>query len=364
MTTIDQGLYTGARTTSSAPLPSDAPRSAFHRIANDARRIIERLTVAETTFGALAPLRWALVIVFLWFGGMKFDGLRSQRDRPVHREQPIHGLAARRIRRSGRQLLHWLSRAFDGSRADDRRLQRFLLGAGSGHVIGDICDHADVLADDAGSCRPTAGGFPAISAGIGQFLLKDVVLACCIGQSAERVAIRDEWKPSVSSNAAVINRPNSAARIGRTLARSTSSMKSSNTNGVRHEQQDANDGNGGACRRSCSGAARRAGAAERVTRTDLQRHDLSHPGREAIEVRLDLRPRSASTPTPAKRSSTSSKARLSIRSATSRRSLKAGDVLFVPANTPHSARIPGSVTGSELATYIVEKGKPLLTLVK
>ena len=44
--------------------------------------------------------------------------------------------------------------------------------------------------------------------------------------------------------------------------------------------------------------------------------------------------------------------------------LKAGDVLFIPANTVHSARNPGSVTGSELATYIVEKGKPLLTLVK
>ncbi len=44
--------------------------------------------------------------------------------------------------------------------------------------------------------------------------------------------------------------------------------------------------------------------------------------------------------------------------------LKAGDVLFIPAGTVHSARNPGSVTGSELATYIVEKGKPLLTLVK
>jgi len=44
--------------------------------------------------------------------------------------------------------------------------------------------------------------------------------------------------------------------------------------------------------------------------------------------------------------------------------LKAGDVLFIPAGTVHSARNPGSVAGSELATYIVEKGKPLLTLVK
>ena len=44
--------------------------------------------------------------------------------------------------------------------------------------------------------------------------------------------------------------------------------------------------------------------------------------------------------------------------------LKAGDVLFIPAGTVHSARNPGNVKGSELATYIVEKGKPLLTLVK
>ena len=44
--------------------------------------------------------------------------------------------------------------------------------------------------------------------------------------------------------------------------------------------------------------------------------------------------------------------------------LKAGDVLFIPAGAAHSAKNPGKVTGSELATYIVEKGKPLLTLEK
>ena len=44
--------------------------------------------------------------------------------------------------------------------------------------------------------------------------------------------------------------------------------------------------------------------------------------------------------------------------------LKAGDVLFIPAGTPHSARNVGSGKGAELATYIVEKSKPLLTLAK
>ena len=41
-----------------------------------------------------------------------------------------------------------------------------------------------------------------------------------------------------------------------------------------------------------------------------------------------------------------------------------GDVLFVPAGTAHSATNIGSGKGAELATYIVEKGKPLTTLVK
>ena len=44
-------------------------------------------------------------------------------------------------------------------------------------------------------------------------------------------------------------------------------------------------------------------------------------------------------------------------------SCKKNDVLFVPAGTPHTANI-GSDNGAELATYVVEKGKPLVTLVK
>ena len=39
--------------------------------------------------------------------------------------------------------------------------------------------------------------------------------------------------------------------------------------------------------------------------------------------------------------------------------LKAGEVLFIPAGTIHSAKNVGSGNAAELATYIVEKGKPL-----
>ena len=44
--------------------------------------------------------------------------------------------------------------------------------------------------------------------------------------------------------------------------------------------------------------------------------------------------------------------------------VKPGDVLFVPAGTVHSVKNIGSGNGAELATYIVEKGKPLITLVR
>jgi len=39
-------------------------------------------------------------------------------------------------------------------------------------------------------------------------------------------------------------------------------------------------------------------------------------------------------------------------------------LLFIPAGTIHSAKNVGGGNGAELATYVVEKGKPLLTLVK
>ena len=44
--------------------------------------------------------------------------------------------------------------------------------------------------------------------------------------------------------------------------------------------------------------------------------------------------------------------------------LKAGGVLFIPAGTIHSAKNVGSGNGAELATYLVEKGKPLVMMDK
>ena len=100
-----------------------------------------------------------------------------------------------------------------------------------------------------------------------------------------------------------------------------------------------------------------------ITRTALQRHDLSTPGREMIQVRVDFAPGAAA---PAHRHpgeeivnvlSGSLEYRVEGRAAVT---LGAGEVLFIPAGAVHSARNVGRETASELATYIVAKGRPLL----
>jgi quercetin dioxygenase-like cupin family protein len=104
-----------------------------------------------------------------------------------------------------------------------------------------------------------------------------------------------------------------------------------------------------------------------VKRTDLQRHDLSAPGREAVQVRVDIEPGVAF----GKHTHPGEEIIYVLAGSIEYQvegkppvTLKAGDVLFIPVGTIHAAKNVGSDTASELATYIVEKGKPLLTLVK
>jgi len=100
-----------------------------------------------------------------------------------------------------------------------------------------------------------------------------------------------------------------------------------------------------------------------VHRTDLVQHDLSVPDREGIQVRVDLDP-GAFAP---KHSHPGEEIAHVLQGTLEYQlgdkppvTLKAGDSLFIPAGTPHSARNVGSGKASELATYIVTKGAPLV----
>jgi quercetin dioxygenase-like cupin family protein len=110
-------------------------------------------------------------------------------------------------------------------------------------------------------------------------------------------------------------------------------------------------------------ALHKAQAQEGVTRTELQRHDLSASGREVIQVRVDLAPGVAFPP----HSHPGEEIIYVIEGVWEYQvegrppwTVRAGEVLFVPAGVIHSARNIGSGNAAELATYIVEKGKPLL----
>jgi quercetin dioxygenase-like cupin family protein len=104
-----------------------------------------------------------------------------------------------------------------------------------------------------------------------------------------------------------------------------------------------------------------------VTRNDLQRHDLSVPGREAIQTIVSIAP----GVTAPRHSHPGEEIIYVLEGVLEYQldgqppvTLKVGDVLFIPAGVVHSAKNVGSGNGAELATYIVEKGKPLLTLAK
>jgi quercetin dioxygenase-like cupin family protein len=102
-------------------------------------------------------------------------------------------------------------------------------------------------------------------------------------------------------------------------------------------------------------------------RFDLQRHDLSIPGREMIQVRVELDPGVASPRHwhPGEEIIYVLEGALEYQvDGQPTVTLKPGDVLFIPARTIHAAKAVGNGKGVELATYIVEKGQPLLTLVK
>jgi quercetin dioxygenase-like cupin family protein len=104
-----------------------------------------------------------------------------------------------------------------------------------------------------------------------------------------------------------------------------------------------------------------------ITRTDLQEHDLSVPGRQVIQNRVDLGPEAP----PIKHWHPGEEIIYVLEGALEYEidgrptaTFEAGDVLLVPPETVHAVRNVGSGNAAELATYFVEKGKPFLVVVE
>ena len=104
-----------------------------------------------------------------------------------------------------------------------------------------------------------------------------------------------------------------------------------------------------------------------LNRTDLQEHDLSIPGRIVIQNRVELGPE-----VPAFRHKHPGEEIIYVLEGELEyaidgqppKTYSAGEALMVPAEAVHSVRNVGSGTAAELATYIVEKGKPFIVLAE
>ncbi|HEX8544563.1 MAG TPA: cupin domain-containing protein [Pseudomonas sp.] len=102
-------------------------------------------------------------------------------------------------------------------------------------------------------------------------------------------------------------------------------------------------------------------------RTDLVKRDLGVFDREVIQVRVDFEPGVAAP----KHSHPGVEVAYVISGTFEYQlegqpavTLKPGDSLYIPEGTAHIATNIGKTTGSELATYIVKKGEPLVHLQK
>lgn len=100
-----------------------------------------------------------------------------------------------------------------------------------------------------------------------------------------------------------------------------------------------------------------------IHRTDLQREDLSIPGREVVQVLVAFEPgvvagnHHHNGEEIVYVTQGALEYRLEGRAPVT---LKQGDALFIPYGVNHEVVNVGTGRSAELATYVVEKGKPLL----
>ena len=104
-----------------------------------------------------------------------------------------------------------------------------------------------------------------------------------------------------------------------------------------------------------------------IERTDLQQHDLGILAREVAQNRMDISPEG-----PAFKHKHPGEEIIYVLEGSLEyqvedkppTTVKAGEVFFVPAETSHAVKNAGTANAAELATYVVEKGKPLVVLVE
>jgi uncharacterized membrane protein YkgB len=122
-----------------------------------------------------AIVRWGLVVVLAWIGGMKFTAYEAMGIQPLVAHSPIVGWMYNFL--SVRSFSTMLGFIEIGTAVliSLRSVSPKASAVGSVLAIGLFATTLSFLISTPG-WEPTLGGFPALSAMPGQFLLKDIVL--------------------------------------------------------------------------------------------------------------------------------------------------------------------------------------------
>jgi quercetin dioxygenase-like cupin family protein len=100
-------------------------------------------------------------------------------------------------------------------------------------------------------------------------------------------------------------------------------------------------------------------------RVEIQKHDLGTPGREVVQVRAEFEPGGGvgRHTHPGEEVSYVLEGSIALEVEGKTQTIEAGKPFFIPAGTVHAAKNNGTGAAKVLATYIVEKGKPLATMI-
>ncbi|MBX9908396.1 MAG: YkgB family protein [Beijerinckiaceae bacterium] len=151
------------------------------------------IVVAERSGAAskeLALLRWALVVEFLWFGGMKFTGYEAAGIAPFIANSPLVSWTHTLLGVQGASYLFGVLELATAAALIAGSFNPIASALGAAMSACTFLVTLTFFLTTPGVAEPTAGGFPAISAAPGQFLLKDAVLLaasiCLLSASMRR----------------------------------------------------------------------------------------------------------------------------------------------------------------------------------
>ena len=119
--------------------------------------------------------RYGLVIVLLWIGGMKFTAYEAEGIKPLVANSPLMSWVYRVMSVGGFSSLLGVVEIAIGVLIALRPVWPLGSAVGSGLAAGMFLTTLSFLVTTPG-WEPSLGGFPALSAMPGQFVLKDVVL--------------------------------------------------------------------------------------------------------------------------------------------------------------------------------------------